>query len=105
MKGGDLPAHLVYSARKRELKYLADRKVFEYYATNEAIKKSGRRPLRLKWIDVNKGDRKNYNIRSRLVCTEVRPRGVEAIFAATPPLESLRVIMAILSQENPMIWL
>ena len=54
--------------------------------------------MRLKWIDTNKGDEKNFNVRSRLVCTEVRPRGTEAIFSATPPLESLRVLMTIVSQ-------
>ena len=54
--------------------------------------------MRLKWIDTNKGDEKNFNVRSRRVCTEVRPRGTEAIFSATPPLESLRVLMTIVSQ-------
>ena len=62
---------------------------------------SGKRPLRLKWIDVNKGDGLSRNIRSRLVCTEVRPKGVEAIFAATPPLESLRMLLTLLSREDP----
>ena len=66
-----------------------------------ACHRTGKRPHRLKWIDSNKGDSAHPNVRSRLVCTEVRPKGVEAIFAATPPLESLRMRLAILSQEDP----
>ena len=101
VKGGELPAHLVRSARLRELRYLAERRVYEYASTSEAMKRTHRRPLGLKWIDCNKGDSLHPNIRSRLVCTEVRPKGVEAIFAATPPLESLRMLIVILSQTNP----
>ena len=83
VKGGELPAHSVHLARKRELEYLSERKVYTYASTSAAIRRTGRKPLRLKWIDSNKGDRGRYDIRSRLVCTEVRPKGVEAIFAAT----------------------
>ena len=77
------------------------RRVYDYFSTSEAVRRTGRRPLRLKWIDSNKGDTKDYNVRSRLVCTEVRRKGVEAIFAATPPLEALRALMVYLSQEDP----
>ena len=101
VEGGELPARDVYLARKRELEYLAARKVYEYASTSMAIQRTGKRPLRLKWIDVNKGDQNRFNIRSRLVCTEVRPKGVEAIFAAAPPLETLRSLMVLLSQEDP----
>ena len=101
VKGGELPAKLVMDARKRELKYLADRHVYEYASTAQAYQRTHKRPLRLKWIDSNKGDAAHPNVRSRLVCTEVRPKGTDAIFAATPPLESLRALMVLLSQENP----
>merc|ERR1712051_129066 len=100
-KGGELRPDQVHAARMRELKYLMDRHVYTYASRSEAIRRTGRRPLRLKWIDSNKGDLVNPNLRSRLVCTEVRPKGVETIFAAIPPLESLRMLMVILSQENP----
>ena len=72
--------------------------VYEYTSLSKAISAMGRRPLGLKWIDTNKGDETNFQIRSRLVCTEVRPRGTDAIFSATPPLESLRILMSLLSQ-------
>merc|ERR1712155_389724 len=101
VKGGSLPAHLVHSARLKELKYLQDRKVYEYASVADAIRCTGKKPLGLKWIDTNKGDNVSVNIRSRLVCTEVRPKGVEAIFSATPPLESLRILINIASHYYP----
>ena len=66
VKGGELPPKLVHDARVRELEYLAERKVYAYASTSMAIRRTGKRPLRLKSIDSNKG--------------------VEAIFAAAPPL-------------------
>ena len=35
----------------------------------------------------------NPLVRSRLVCTEVRRKGMESIFAATPPLDSLKAFI------------
>ena len=55
----------------------------------------------MKWIDTDKGDPGCRNLRSRLVCTEVRRKWVEALFSATPPLESSRVLIRILTSEDP----
>ena len=101
VKGGWLPPNLVYDARLKELKYLNDRSVYSYSTVDEARRLTGRRPLRLKWIDTDKGGKGARAIRSRLVCTEVRPKGKEAIFSATPPLESLRILVSFLAAENP----
>ena len=45
-----------------------------------------------RWLDVNKGDEKKPNIRSRLVGRELKLDNRLDLFAATRPLESLRVI-------------
>ena len=42
----------------------------------------------------NKGDDRNPNIRSRLVAREMRLPGEEAVFAPTPPLETLRMVLS-----------
>ena len=47
-------------------------------------------PVGCRWIDIDKGDAERPNYRSCLVIQEVRTSGIEAIFAATPPLESIR---------------
>ena len=91
VKGKPLDPGLVRQARLKEIKILHERKMYEYASTSQAIQRCGRKPLRLKWVDTDKG---GNNIRSRLVCTEVRRPGMEAIFAPTPPLDSMRIIIS-----------
>ena len=79
---------------KRKIQFLKGRKVYSILFTPEAFKLTRRPPLKLKWIDANKRDEQSFNIRFRLVCTEIRRKGIEAIFSATPPLESLRALVA-----------
>ena len=63
--------------------------VHEYSTDAEARARIGRKPVGLKWIVTNKGSAEAPRYRPRLVCTEVRHKGVEPIFSATPPLETL----------------
>ena len=74
--------------------------VYEYSTEAEARERRGRKPVGLKWIDTNKGGADAPRYRSRLVCTEVRHEGVEPIFSATPPLETLRVLLSVAFQED-----
>ena len=83
------------------LQYLLSRKVYSYATDAEAWTVTRKRPLRLKWIDSNKGDRNAFSIRSRLVGTEIRRKRTESIFSATPPLESLRLLLARAASEPP----
>ena len=55
VKGSVLDPSLVHQAREKELKYLKEMGVYKYCATTEALRLSGKKPLRLKWIDTNKG--------------------------------------------------
>ena len=82
-------------AREKEMKYLWDMEVYECSTEAEARARRGRKPVCLKWIDTNKG-----SVEARLVCTEVRHEGVEVIFLATPPLETLRDLISIACQED-----
>ena len=75
--------------------------MYSYATDTEAWTVTRKKPLKLKWIDSNKGDRHAFNFRSRLVCTEIRRKGTESIFSATPPLESLRILLARAASEPP----
>ena len=86
VKGGALDPERVMDARAKELQCLRDHGVYEYVTVAEAKATSGKPPLRLKWIDSNKGDSEHPNYRCRLVCTEVRRKGMTPIFSATPPI-------------------
>ena len=59
----------------------------------EAWAKTGRLPFSVLWVEVNKGDDEHPKIRSRVAARETRMAGEDAIFAPTPPLESLRRVL------------
>ena len=100
--GGALPPELVRAARRKEIQFLKDRKVYSVSTAAEAFRLTRRPPLELKWIDTNKVDQRLFNIRSRLECTEIRRKGIEAIFSATPPLEFLRALIAKAASQVPL---
>ena len=90
----------VRTARQKEIQYSWDMEVCEYSTEAESRTRKGRNPVGLKWIDTNKGSAEAPRYRSRLVCTEVRHKGVEPIFSATPPLETPRVLLCVVCQED-----
>ena len=75
-------------------------KVYEYATLEEARETTGRAPISVDWVDVDKGDDARPEYRSRLVAQETKwvtslsPEDVYAVFAATPPLEALRFILS-----------
>ena len=91
--GQPLRAELVREARRRELEYVVAKGVWRKAPRAEALRRQGKPPITVKWIDVNKGDDDCPNYRSRLVAREIRRAGEDSIFAPTPPLESLRSIL------------
>ena len=56
-----------------------------------------RRSIRIvgtRWLDINKGDEEVENYRSRLVAKGFNQGKEEGIFAATPPLEALKLLIS-----------
>ena len=66
---------------------------------SEAYRNTGKRPISVKWVDVNKGDDLSPNYRSRLVARDIRLPGEQAIFAPTPPLEALRTVLSVATTD------
>ena len=54
----------------------------------------------IRWVRVNKGTREKPNIRCRVVAKEVKTYEDDSLFAATPPLESLKVLIAIAASRR-----
>ena len=59
-----------------------------------ALRKTARRPISIRCVEVNNGDYDNPRIRSRLVAREIRRPGQDPCFAPTPPLEYLRMVLS-----------
>ena len=66
----------------------------ELVPTAKAWEKEGRGPIRGKWVDRNKGDAQHPLVRSRYVACEINTYKDESLFAATPPLEALRLLLS-----------
>ena len=58
------------------------------------MKKTGGKLIGTRWVDVNKGDSVNVDCRSRLVGREFNVGRDDALYASTPPLEALRMIVS-----------
>ncbi len=54
----------------------------------------------MRWIDINKGDVDNPNYRSRLVAREIKRDSRTDLFAATPPLEAMKLVLSMLASNN-----
>ena len=66
----------------------------------ECLEKTGRKPIVAKWVDVNKGDEIIPEYRSRLIAKEIKRDTREDWFAATPPLEALKILLSLALTEG-----
>ena len=85
-----LDAELVKKARELEMDYFRRMVVYNKVDRSEA---RGRKIIRTKWVDTNKGDSVNIDYRSRLVAMEFNDSPDPSLFACTPPLEAMEFII------------
>ena len=87
-----LPGDLVRAARQEEIKSL---NTFPVCTKVPEANANGKERVCVRWCGVNKGDSSNMAVRSRLAGREFRWKGpfMQATFAATPRLESLRYVL------------
>ena len=97
--GAVLDPKLVKNGRADEMGYMKQLKVFERRTVAECHERTGRGPIPTGWVDINKGDAVRPEVRCRLVVQETNRRAtiakddMVATLAATPPLESLRMLI------------
>ena len=94
VSGEKLEATLVRDARKEEIAYFKSMGVYRKVPISKCYEATGRRPIDVRWIDINKGDSKSPKYRSRLVAKEFNDSVRPDLFAATPPVEGLRLLMS-----------
>ena len=83
---------MVRSARQEEIKYFKAMNVYKKVPIKECWSDTGRAPIGVRWVDINKGDSTQPNYRSRLVAKEFKTEDKPEWYAATPPSECLKVI-------------
>ena len=90
----ELPAPLLKPARKKEPEYFESNGVGKKVSVQDAWRISGRPPIIVRWVDVNRGDDLHPDMRSRLVARQIRGANEYPMFAPTHPLEALRTVLS-----------
>ena len=67
VSGAPLSPTEVRRASQEEIEYVHHMKCYDKVPTNEAYQQTGKGPISVRWIDINKGDTQCPNYRSRLV--------------------------------------
>ena len=70
-------------------------RAYEKVDIDECWQKKGKAPIRLRSLDINKGDAANKEFRSRLVAQEIKRDNREDLFAATSRLEAKKLLSSL----------
>ena len=96
--GAALDIEEVRKARAEELDFFRKMGVYRKVPRWEA---NGKKIIKTRWIDVNKGDESNPDLRSRLVGKEYADSVDPSLYAATPPVEAMRMILSAAATNAP----
>jgi hypothetical protein len=83
----------VKEARAEEMDYVRKMKVYDKVLRSDCPGK----PIPVRWVDTNKGTEGDPNYRSRVVAKELKathPGDPAELYAATPPLEAVKVVIS-----------
>ena len=69
-------------------------KAYRKVHRDECWKATGKGPIQVRWVDINKGDDVHPNYRSRLVAKEFKTDVRPDLYAPTPPGECLRLMLS-----------
>ena len=90
----DLDPKLVKKARQVELVFFSNMHVYDKVPRQQQ-RDSGGKIIGTRWVDTNKGDKSVPDYRSRLVGQEFATHKDDSLYAATPPLEALRMVLSL----------
>ncbi len=93
MTGAALDPEGVRAARRDEIACFKKMNAYTRCPRSAAEEEGGKR-IDVRWIDVNKGELDDPNYRSRLVGREFNTSKDDSLYAATPPLTAMRLIVS-----------
>ena len=74
--------------------------VYDKVPIKECWETSGNEPVGAIWVDINTGDEENPECRSRRVTQYIPNSKRDDLFAATPPLEALNILLSVLTSTR-----
>ena len=93
VSGVDLDPDLMAKARMVELQFFDKMHVYDRVPRDHQ-RKHGGKIIGTRWVDVNKGDSEKPDYRSRLVGQEFATHRDDSLYASTPPLEAMRLVLS-----------
>ena len=93
-RGEDLDPATVMAARREEIAHHKAMGAFTKVPISQCVARTGRKPIGVRWRDINKGDRYNVNVRSRLVAKEFNNKKCDDLFVGIPLVEAMRAIIS-----------
>jgi len=100
LSGKKLKPNLVKKAREEEMEEFNKHMVYKKVPLAKAWSSTGKKPIAVRWVDVNKGDEQDPNYRSRLVAKEIKKYSDWSLFAATPPWEAIKLLFSLAVTEG-----
>ena len=94
VRGGWLGPELVKKGRTEEIGYARRHKVYKWVPLSVCYAETGKAPLRTGWVDTNKGTADCPNVRCRWVAKEFNKGPAPGLFAPTPPLEGIKLVLS-----------
>ena len=96
VNGGDLDPTRVKAARMEEMKYFRKMRVYDKVPRSKCWNRN-KKTIKLRWVDTCKSD---GTYRSRLVAKEFKTNNNPEFFSATPPTESLKMILSLVAASQ-----
>ena len=100
VSGAQLDANEVRRARMEEIEYIHKMQLYTKVPVAECYQRTNKSPISVRWVDTNKGDTERPNYRSRFVAREINTYKRNDLFAATPPLEAMKLILSTAALGN-----
>ena len=89
-----MDTQLVRKGREEELKFVKKHDVYVRATREECWKETGRSPIKTGWAETNKGSLQAPNVRCRWVAKEYNTGARPDLYAATPPLEAVKLVLS-----------
>ena len=86
---------VIIEARQQNMTEAQAHKTYTKVPTNECHDVTGEEPVGTKWLEVNKGDEDEFDIRAQLVAQEFSQGKLGTIFASTPPVEAKKALVSL----------
>jgi hypothetical protein len=100
VSGKALDPVLITEARNLEIEYIRRYGVYKKVLYETSFQRVGKKPIKSKWVDINKGDDGRPDYRSRRVAMEIKRSWQSTAFAGTPPLEALRFLLSLATTRS-----